>query len=337
MLINPLPFPRDLPPTYAPLRNEPTFNASRHLSLEAPKQTWRLSDLGYSPSIIDKCASEVAVAGPFRVLSDEGVAAARAVALALRDSRQGGDRTASYLAGGVYRSTFLRNLCSCTELTEFLSGITRCELLPHSMPSQQIYINYAPDDIAKAVDTWHVDSIGFDFVLLINDPSSFSGGQFQFFCGTQEEAAALLETDINNLTEATRKDLPPDRIVAPIFPAAGYAIFQQGTLVMHRATRLMQRAERITFVPGFVARDTNYADPTLDGVADWGEPGIAAEFARHKAWLSRAKLDELIEQVRLGAAPAELREALQRAVADVLGAIAVMDGLARQPGSRQPL
>lgn len=328
MLLHRLPFPGELPPPYAVLRDEPHFDAGRHLALEAPTQTWRLSDLGYGAATIARCASEVAVAGPFRVLSEEGVAAARSVALALREGRQASDRTASYLAGGVYRSKFLHDLCSCTQITDFLSEMARCELLPHSMPSQQLYINYAPDDVTRAVDTWHVDSIGFDFVLLINEPSSFSGGRFQFFRGTTEEAAALLETETGSLTQATRGDLPADRVVTPTFPAAGHAIFQQGRLVMHRATRLTQRAERITFVPGFVARDASYPDPTLDGVADWGEPGIIAEFARHKAWLSRAKLDELIETVRLGAAPAELRELLERAVADVIGAIAVMDDLA---------
>jgi hypothetical protein len=325
MPVDALPFPRELPPTYEAIRSEAIFDPKRHLALERPKQVWRLSDFGYGAEDIRHCASEVAVAGPFRLLSEEGVAALRRVALELRDMRQASNRTANYLAGGAYRSKFLRDLCNCSQITDFLSEVAGCELLPHSMPSQQIYVNYAPDDVTKAVDTWHVDSIGFDYVLLLNDPSSFIGGQFQFFCGTMQDAARFLQTDTGNLTEAISQDLPPDRVVNPIFPAAGYAIFQQGNLVVHRATRLMQRAERITCVPGYVARNTQLPDPTRDQVARWGEPGIVAEFARHKAWLSRAKLDELIEQVRLGATPGEIRESLQRCVADVLDAIAVMD------------
>ena len=327
MSANPLPFPRELPPTYEAIRDEPAFDPDRHLALEAPSRIWRLADFGYSSAQIRNCASAVAVAGPFRLLSAEGAGAARAVALALRNMRQAGDRTANYLAGGVYRSKFLRDLCRCPQIVDFLSAIAGCELLPHSMPSQQIYINYAPDDVTKAVDTWHVDSIGFDYVLLLSEPASFSGGQFQFFRGTIDEAARLLDTDTGGLTGITSRDLPADRVVSALFPAAGYALFQQGNMVVHRATRLAQRAERITFVPGLVARDPQFPDPTSDQVVDWGEPGIVAEFARHKAWLARAKLDGLIEQVRLGAAPAEIRRDLQRSIADVLGAIAAIERL----------
>jgi hypothetical protein len=327
MLADPLSFPQALPPTYQPLADEPVFDPARHLSLEQPRQVWSLADFGYTPAQIRNCASELAVAGPLRLLSEEGVATARAVALALRAHSQTSDRTANYLAGGVYRSRFLRELCNCAQVTAFLSEIAGCELLPHSMPSQQIYINYAPEDPTRAVDTWHADSIGFDYVLLLNDPRTLSGGNFQFFRGTVEEAARLLETEPGALTEATAKDLPPDRVITAAFPAAGYALLQQGNLVVHRATALTRPAERITLVPGLVARDTRWPDPTKDGVIGWGEPGIVAEYARHKAWLARTKLDELIARSRPDAPPAEIRAGLERAVADVLHAIArINDG-----------
>jgi hypothetical protein len=327
MLADPLMFPLMSPPTYELLSDEPTFDPRRHLALEAPANVWSLSDLGYSATRIRKCASEVAVAGPFRLLSQEGVEAARAVASGLRKVRQTSDRTANYVAGGVYRSRFLRDLCQCREITAFLSQIAGCELLPHTMPSQQIYINYAPEDLSRAVDTWHVDSIGFDYVLLINDPATFAGGQFQFFRGTKDEAAEILRTTTDDLTGPIQRELSAERVITPGFPAAGYAIFQQGNLVMHRATSLTRRAERTTFVPGLVARDTRYPDPTLNGVTGWGEPGIVAEFARHKAWLVRSRLDQLIEAIDLAADPARLRDALRDSVADVVEAIALLDGI----------
>jgi len=330
MLSAPLPFPRELPPTYAAIPNEPTFDPARHLALEPPRNVWRLSDLGYTAAEIGECASEVAVAGPFRLLSEEGVSLARSAALSLRDLCRTSDRTAKYLTGGVYRSKFLRDLCHCAWITDFLSDVAGCALLPHSMPSQQLYINYAPDELTNAVDTWHVDSIGFDYVMLLSDPRTFGGGQFQFFRGTPAEAARLLATDIESLTGATSQDLPADRVLSPEFPAAGYAFFQQGNMVMHRATRLTRRAERITMVPGLVARDTRCLDPTKNAVADWGEPGIAAEFARHKAWLSLTKLGEFVEHIGLDAEPLEIRDGLQRSIADVVNAIAVIDGQTRK-------
>jgi hypothetical protein len=322
MLADPLSFPQELPPTYQTLVDEPAFDPARHLALERPRQVWRLAELGYTPAQIRDCASEIAVAGPFRLLSEEGVAAARAVALSLRAHCLTSDRTARYLAGGVYRSRFLRDLCGCAQISAFLSELAGCELLPHTMPSQQIYINYAPEDVTRAVDTWHADSIGFDYVLLLSDPRTLSGGDFQFFHGTTGEAARLLKTDDEGLTDATTRDLPPERVVTAAFPAAGYALFQQGNRVIHRATALKRPAERITMVPGLVARDVRWPDPTKDAVIGWGEPGIVAEYARHKAWLARAKLDELIAAVSPSAPPAQIRAGLERAVADVLHAIA---------------
>jgi hypothetical protein len=326
MLANPLPHPATRPSGYEQLREEPVFDPQRHLALEPPTQRWTLDDFGYTKDEAKVCASQLAVAGPFRLLSGDGAEAARGVARALRDSRQASDRTASYLAGGVYRSKFMRDLCNCPQVTRFMSDIAGCELLPHSMPSQQLYINYAPEDLSKAVDTWHTDSIGLDCVLLITDPATFSGGRFQFFVGTRHEAAALLDSRPEDLTGAIARDLPAERVVNMQFPAAGYAVFQQGTMVIHRATRLERRAERNTAVIGYVSRDVALPDPTRDSIVEWGEPGMVAEFARHKAWLARTKLDHLMGQIDINASAAEVRRLLAEAIADAQRAIEIMGG-----------
>lgn len=335
MLANPPSLPSTRPFSYGQLREEPAFDPKQHLALEPPSRLWTLDDFGYTKEEANTCASRIAVAGPFRLLSEQGAEAARVVALALNGSRQASDRTASYLAGGVYRSTFLRDLCNCPDVTAFLSEIAGCELLPHSMPSQQIYINYAPEDISKAVDTWHTDSIGFDCVLLLSDPASFSGGQFQFFVGTRHEAASLLESRPEDLTAANTRDLPAGRVLGVQFPAAGYAVFQQGTMVVHRATRLERRAERNTAVIGYVSRDVALPDPTVDSIVEWGEPGIIAEFARHKAWLSRTKLDYLMRQLDLNASAADIRRLLAEAIADAERAIEAIDASSEK--DRTPL
>ena len=331
MFAKQLPLPTSRPHAYGHLTEEPTFDPRRHLALEPPARSWSLAEFGYSPAETAQCLTGVAVAGPFRVLSEAGVAAARSVALALQQDRQSSNRTASYLAGGVYRSAFFRDLCNCAELARFLSQVCGCELLPHTMPSQQVYINYAPEDLGKAVDTWHTDSIGFDIVLMLSDPAQFTGGQFQFFRGTMAEAAALLEQRPENLTGAIARDLPEERVVSTPFPAAGYAVLQQGSLVVHRATRLQQRAERITTVIGYVARNVAAPDPTRDAILGWGEPGVHAEYARHKAWLARTKLDDLIGQLDIEASPAEIKRLLDAAIADARHAIEVLGTI--DPGS----
>lgn len=331
MLADPLSLPATVPTGYGSLRDEPRFDPQQHLALEAPSQVWTLRDFGYSEQEARQCASPVAVAGPMRLLSDEGAAAVRAVATALRGERQASDRTANYLAGGVYRSKFLRDLCSCRELADFLSAIAGCELLPHSMPSQQAYVNYAPDDLSKAVDTWHTDSIGLDCVLLVTDPATFDGGQFQFFRGTRQAAAALLEVRPENLTAAIRRELPADQVVGVTFKSAGCAVFQQGSMVVHRATRLERRAERNTVVIGYVARDVSRPDPTRDSIVSWQEPGLLAEFVRHKAWLTRTKLDALVRTLDVNAPPAEIRARLEAAMADSQRAIEILEASERNP------
>ena len=329
MLADHLSFPSTRPIGYEHLRDEPVFDPKRHLALEPPSQVWSLGDFGYGKEEARGCASQVAIAGPMRVLSEEGAEAARTVAHALRGSRQASDRTANYLAGGVYRSRFLHDLCNSPEICAFFSEVAGCEVLPHSMPSQQVYINYAPDDLSKAVDTWHTDSIGLDCVMLASDPASFSGGQFQFFRGTREEAASLLRVRSEDLTTAIVRDLPSERVIGVKFPAAGYAVFQQGAMVVHRATRLERRGERNTMVIGFVSRDVALPDPTRDSIVGWEEPGIIAEFARHKAWLSRTKLDSLVRQMDVNASTSDIRRMLEDAIADTRRAIEIIDGSSR--------
>lgn len=47
--------------------------------------------------------------------------------------------------------------------------------------------------------------------------------------------------------------LPAHRVVQPAVPAAGYAVFQQGTAVMHRASAVTRGDERTTFVNSYIA------------------------------------------------------------------------------------
>ena len=52
------------------------------------------------------------------------------------------------------------------------------------------------------------------------------GGQFQYFYGTKDEIAEIKN---NN------KEIPPNKIISPEIPGPGFAVFQQGMHVVHRA------------------------------------------------------------------------------------------------------
>lgn len=303
MLAEPINLPRSAPPGYESLADEPSFDPRRDLALERPKSVWRLGDFGYDRDTAAGCASDLVITSPFRLMSEDGAQRLLDVARALKaqrftTNRTGANRLKSNIRGAGYRSRFVLDMVTCPALTDFLSDIAGTPLMSHTMPSVQAAINYAPDDITKTIDSWHVDSIGFDFVMMVTDPRSFEGGEFQFFKGTKAEAAALLKTSPDRLTDGFFDELPPERVETVGFPGAGYAFFMQGHMVLHRATRLLKPGERITFVPAFVCRDTRYKDPTNStSMRLWSDPGMWTELARHKAWVSRSKLDSLIDEL----------------------------------------
>ena len=149
MLANLLSLPSTRPFSYGQLREEPVFDPKRHLALEPPSRRWTLGDFGYSEEEAGSCASPVAVAGAFRLLSEQGAEAARVVARALDGSRQASDRTASYLAGGVYRSRFLRDLCNCPDVTAFMSEMAGSNCSPTACLRSRSTLTMRPRISAK--------------------------------------------------------------------------------------------------------------------------------------------------------------------------------------------
>ena len=326
--------PSEIPKGYVPLTEEPTFNPSRDLQLTNPTQSWHLSDLGYTKTEIDESGCSLAFTEPFRLLSEEGAARLQEVVRLLRSNFQGGglERSESksrliYVAGGVYRSQFLRELCSSIDVSEFLSELAGIPLAPHSLPSQQIYINYPPNRIDEDIDRWHADSIGFDYVMMATDPSSFDGGEFEVFLGTTAEAAQLLGTEESKLNPRTTQELPSERVVRFEFPAAGYAVFQQGNRVVHRGRRLNEPGDRITVVPGYVSREPHSIDITdLNNISTYPEPAIGSEIIRHGVWRSVRKLVELLDPEASQNLSSQRIE-LKKALFDALNALDITESM----------
>ena len=313
-------FPRRKPPAYIRLRDEPSFSPARHLALTPPQKTTSLAELGYAESEIRACPSPLALTSAFRIFSDEGAAVMSELAARMKSNRNeaagtGANRLGSYIRGAGYRSKFVRDFCECREWIDFLSALAGAPLARHSVPAVACGLNYAPEDVSRAVDTWHVDSVAFDVVILLTDPRAFTGGAFQYFRGAKAEGEALL----GGRGEAgTAADLPPDRVVAVDFPAAGWGFMQQGNKVFHRACRLLAPAERVTMIPSLVALTPDKADGTnIETMSAWGDPGILTELARHEAWRARGELSRLIDSLPLSASPNRIATALESAVAGV--------------------
>jgi hypothetical protein len=297
------------------LSEEPTFVPERHLALEKPTTVVTLADLGYDDTVIAASSTSLAITGPFRLLSEAGVAALREVSLALQNYKKSCERIPNMVRGAAYRSTFVRDFCLCPIVNEFLSELAGTHLAPHSLPSMLGHFNFAPEDVTKAVDKWHTDTIGMDYVLMLTNPAQFIGGKFQYFYGTKEEGATILQH---------QPELPLERIMTVDFPDAGYAVLQQGSLVLHRATQLQQKAERITMVNGYVSLDLRFPEQNRfrDMKSLDSSDILFPEWARYKAWVSRNKLDALIKELPFTGDRTVICAALREAIADVEAAIA---------------
>ena len=297
-----LPFPNERPAHYVKYDNEPKFDATKHLELGQPKQVLSLLDLGYSEKTAKACPSLFGVSTAFKILSDEGLAIMHAICLKMYDNRNvsigtGLNRLGSYCRGAGYRSQFIRDFCDSPELAQHLSAIAGVDLARHSVPAVACGVNYAPEDIRNAVDTWHTDSVAFDIVMMLSDPAQIQGGEFQYFCGTKEEGQNILGITGEEGIDA---ELPQDRVVTIPFPAAGYGFLQQGNMIFHRACRLTKKAERITMIPSFVVTPNTADDATNSmNMAGWDDPCISAELTRHEAWRASARLGRLIDDISL--------------------------------------
>ncbi len=297
-----LPFPKDRPASYIKLANEPVFKAEKHLTLGTPETIISLLDIGYSETQIKDCSSTFGISSAFKILSNEGIAVMHEICTAMYKNRNisigtGINRLGSYIRGAGYRSQFIKDFCDSPELAEHLSKIAGVSVARHSVPAVACGVNYAPKDIRKAVDSWHVDSVAFDVVMMITDPLLIEGGEFQYFHGTKMEGQSLLGIEGE---EGANIELPLDRIATIPFPSAGYGFMQQGNMIFHRACRLKKKAERITMVPSFVVMPSTASDATNSiNMSTWDDPGLPAELTRHEAWRASARLNALIDEVSL--------------------------------------
>eukprot|EP00045_Choanoeca_perplexa_P014434 m.169873 g.169873 ORF g.169873 m.169873 type:complete len:404 (-) comp16674_c0_seq1:2862-4073(-) len=240
------------PPGFERIEDDIDFDPKVHLQLEFPSQVRTLASFGYSDDEIKafNLASDVGVTFPFRVLSDEGVRALQHVLKQLESFAVVSPRIPCVLRGGLFRSKFVHGLCMSPEVTNHISTIAKCQLVAHPMAIQQGHTNYKPKvEQDKPVDRWHVDTTPLVTVLFVTDPEEYEGGHFEFFEGTKAAAEGFLKA---------KQPLPEDRVNRLPHQTPGYAVFQQGPAIFHRATRVTKGPERITFVQSYVSVIPNH-------------------------------------------------------------------------------
>ena len=309
-------------PTTSPyverITDDPKFIPAMHLSLEQPENTITLSDLGYTdqpPGV----PTPVAATSCFRVLSDEGVQALYHVCKQLEPFATSNPRVARNIRGGVYRSTFLRDLALSQDVSDHLSDLLQTPLAPHGMPHQLAHLNFAPLVPGENVDKWHWDTLQVDYVMFVTNPNAVEGGEFQYYDGTRDEMSRL---------RARRDSVPVDKIIAPAMPGAGYAVLMQGDHVVHQAKGISE-GERITLVNGYTYLDTNSIDYSALGQlahAD-AESTVYAEYARHMALRCRTRLSHCIEQPDFGGTVEAHADKLRHARRELDDAISQLESM----------
>ena len=310
-----VPFPSVQPPGYTWLEDEPSFDADRHLALEEPETVLMLSDLGYDEAEIAGKATPVAATSPFRLLSDEGAQIMLGVARELRSHvKPAGERIENVVRGGCYRSRWLRDLCTSPDVSAHLGSIYGIDIAPHPMPLHLGHLNFEPKEIDNAIDKWHHDTLPLDYVMPVTDPATVDGGRFEYFLGTKHEAAELA---------AAGQTPPPERVVAPDFPSAGYAIALHGDMVVHRAGPLFSPGERISMVNGYVSLDTALDEQARNKdlmVVD--DPNVLyTEWAKMAAWRAQSRLATLIDELDFVGDKESVASTLERAIVDAQRAI----------------
>ena len=312
-----IPFPEVCPPGFHWFDEKPEFDPSVHLALERPASIRYLQEFGYSDEIVKTKATPVAVSSPFRILSDEGATVLLNVARSLRQHAVSCERIENMVRGGCYRSRFLRDLCTDPSLTELMCEIYQTDVAPHTMPLHLGHMNFSPDDLSKAVDKWHHDTLPLDTVMMVNDPALLDGGEFEYFVGTKEEMAVLARQG---------KTPPRNRVEAPHFAGPGYAIALHGNMVVHRGAPLNSAAERISMVNGYVSTNTALDDQHRHADLQVVDPpeALYAEWARHAAWRGKHRLEKLLAELEYNADGDYVADQLEGAVADVNRAVLEM-------------
>jgi hypothetical protein len=288
----------------------------RYLQLEPPAGVHTFAEFGQADQ--GALLSPVAVTEPFRILSEEGVAVALAIAREL-EKLAVGDARSKRMRGCTYRSRFFDGMYRDPELVSFLAALAQADLREHPVGHHRVQLNFAPEELSRDVDIWHHDVVAYDFVMLLTDPAGMKGGNTEFFRGTLAEGMAILDE---------QGAIPPERIGAVGYPAAGWAFLQQGHQVLHRAARLAEPYPRVSLVASYYCADPRFREPTILPPlrkAD-GRDVALVEWAQYAAYRTIGRLQAFLAPgPDFAAGPEAARERLAECLAEATAALAEFD------------
>jgi hypothetical protein len=305
---------------------EPKYDPNIHLDKGILNSAWNDHYVVYiddydtkvkvpeTTSTIPGVRSRMAYSSAFKVLSDEGIRIVRKIiddGLPRSKSFGVGNRTPSSLRGLGYTSQFIKDFNECPILTNFLSKFAGLKLIPHTYMTSYSHCNIGAVGNNVPVDQWHADSVPFVLVILMSDlgPSA-KGGELQVLKMSREESfKTLAETDGNP---------PSDKLVNVVYPGVGYALFMQGSHMVHHVTPVQNGAcSRITVVNSYMPLDATVPDDTRLAVFKNEPETCYYEFARHRAWRASNQLQQFLENRKWTSDPVILSKELKKIIEEL--------------------
>jgi len=192
----------------------------------------------------------------FPLLTNESISILLRIIETHKDKIQSNKRTANYIRGLGYHSSFIRDLCYHQEMLLYLQKITGLDLVPHYLFSNIGHINIGlPNE--KDVDDWHYDSVPYVLIILISEPENFTGGRLEY------------ELD--------------GHIQQVYFPIAGSAFFMKGSSIKHHVTRVCS-GKRISLINSYIDKKNPHDETILKTFEH--EPCFSKEIKYRDKWFS---------------------------------------------------
>lgn len=210
----------------------------------------RLADFDYrehEQAAISGGYDDVAMVGPIKLLTDEGIAALAQICASLGDAAVDNDYVVTRRLRNVEEiSPFVYEMTRDPQFLALVSSIVGVELVPHPIRDAGVQINYyttASPGEKPQVAKWHIDGMNYVFTMTLTDRSAHDGGDYIYFRGHRGDFELHQETIATEGAAHPRVELAP-------FAAAGDTMFTRGSHVYHAVTPLT-RGERTTFALSF--------------------------------------------------------------------------------------
>lgn len=212
-------------PHALPTSSEPSWSPSLLADVACP-ETKRVTDFGYRPeefASVGAIRDDVALAGPFKLLTASGIDALVKVSEAARGRAVVNDYVVTRrVRGADFVSTFIYNLLHDRGFLLAASRVVGVPLCPHPIRDAAAQINYYSAN-ANEVAKWHLDGMDYVFTMVLTDHDRYEGGEYTYFQGRRDR----FDRDHPEANSPLR--------IAP-FLEAGDTLFTRGSRIYHAVT-----------------------------------------------------------------------------------------------------